>query len=349
MSGMLDMPDNGGAHVNTVSACYAEKSIDERPFIEAVVKQTDAVPYYVFPRAEDIFAHAAEIIWHQEEPFGSTSIFAQWCVFDAARRAGIKVMLDGQGADEQLAGYHACFPVYIASLLRSGHFGTALRTLRERREFHNALLGEQFSLILRQFMPEGVVAWARRQREFLTRHNWLGSHAHDPVRNDAIGVSPRPRDIGTLCTNMTFVSNLPSLLHWEDRNSMAQSIEARVPFLDHPLVEFSLALGGNHKLVRSRTKSVLRLAMQGILPPAVRERSDKLSFVTPEQVWFRGSLKRMVVDGIEATLQRYPNLLNPAGTRALAADMLDGRRPVDSTLWRIVSVGLWGERFAVSI
>jgi len=156
-------------------------------------------------------------------------------------------------------------------------------------------------------------------------------------------------NIATLCLTLTFASNLQMLLHWEDRNSMAHSVEARVPFVDHRVVEFSLMLGNNHKIVGGDTKRVLRRAMTGILPKVVRNRRDKLGFTTPEEIWFRGPLKGLILEGVEATLKRYPGLLNAAGTRALVADMLDGTRPLDFTLWRIVNIGLWGERFAVGV
>jgi len=148
---------------------------------------------------------------------------------------------------------------------------------------------------------------------------------------------------------MTHASNLQMLLHWEDRNSMAHSIEARVPFLDHPLVEFSLALGNAHKMVGGETKRVLRQAMHGTLPEVVRLRQDKLGFATPETAWLRGPLRAAITETIEGTLRRYPSLLNAGGTRALVADMLDGRRSLDFTVWRIASLGIWGERFAVTL
>lgn len=147
---------------------------------------------------------------------------------------------------------------------------------------------------------------------------------------------------------MTQSSNLTMLLHWEDRNSMAHSIEARVPFLDHRLVELSIALGEHHKMVGGDTKRVLRRAMAGILPESVRRRRDKLGFATPEEIWFRGPLREAVLGGIEQTLAWFPGLLNAAGVRGHAADMLDGRRSLDFSLWRIVNLGIWGRLFGVS-
>jgi len=356
MSQMLNQEGNG-ARVNTVSACYAEKSVDEKPFMEAVVAQTGAKPHYIFPRAEDVFARASDITWHQDEPFGSTSIFAQWCVFEEARRAGIKVMLDGQGADEQLAGYHSGYGYYMADLIRRGSYVTLLRTMAERSRYHGVPFGEQFARYMAPLLPPKVRAFAIRQRQSLVYHDWTNSEvfrALGPARSvldiacETNGL-PGITDIASLCLVLTISSNLPMLLHWEDRNSMAHSVEARVPFLDHRLVEFNLALGNSHKIVRGDTKRVLRRAMQGILPEAVRNRRDKLGFATPEQIWFRGPLKGLIVEGIDATLKRYPGLLDEKGTRALASDMLEGRRDVDFTLWRIVNLGLWGERFNMTL
>ncbi len=155
-------------------------------------------------------------------------------------------------------------------------------------------------------------------------------------------------DIGELCVAFVKGASLPMLLRYEDRNSMAHSIEARVPFLDHRLVEFTISLWDRHKIVGGDTKRVLRWAMNGILPETVRQRHDKLGFATPETAWFRGALRQLVIEGVEATLARYPDLLNAAETRSLMNAVLDGRRPIDFTLWRIVNLGLWGRVFDVS-
>lgn len=346
-----------GEQINTISACYSDKSVDEKPFMDAVVAHAGTRPHFIFPRAEDVFQRAADITWHQDEPFGSTSIFAQWCVFEEARRVGVKVMLDGQGADEQLAGYHSGFHYYLASLTAQGRFGALARALAERRRYHGTPLLSQLAMHVVPLLPAPLRALLRARRQSLIHHDWLGSdliRAQGNARgalvaaSDSVGL-PQPTDLRSLCMTMTFASNLQMLLHWEDRNSMAHSIEARVPFLDHPLVEFSLALGNDHKIVGGDTKRVLRRAMTDILPEAVRERRDKLGFATPEQAWFRGPLRGLIHDGVEATLRRYPELFNAAGTRALRDDMLEGRRPVDFTLWRIVNLGMWGERFTVAV
>jgi asparagine synthase (glutamine-hydrolysing) len=347
--------EGNGARVNSVSACYDVKAVDERPFMEAVVEHSGSVPNWCYPRVEDAFAQAERITWHQDEPYGSTSIFAQWSVFEAARRAGIKVMLDGQGADEQLAGYHGCFPYYYRSLIRRRRFATLLRTMIERRCWHGTPLVGEAAMVLVPLLPPGLAWRLRRERHALLQHDWLDGELLRPYLGGSaletarlsLGLPPI-EGIGDFCLLMTQGSNLTMLLHWEDRNSMAHGIEARVPFLDHRLVELSIGLGDRHKMVGGDTKRVLRRAMTGILPERVRNRRDKLGFATPEESWFRGPLRAAVLAGIEQTLTHFPGLLNGTGVRGHAADMLEGRRAVDFSLWRIVSFGIWGRLFGVS-
>jgi asparagine synthase (glutamine-hydrolysing) len=349
---------SGGSRVNTVSACYAEKSVDEKPFMDDVVAHARTKPHFVFPRADDVFQRASDITWHQDEPFGSTSIFAQWCVFEEARRIGVKVMLDGQGADEQLAGYHGSFPYYLAHLVRQGRIYMLLRTMVERHRYHGANFREQLQTYLAPSLPFSLRKFIRTVNlPTYQQRDWLGTEVIREQGNPDGAFSlattsqglPQVTDLRTLCLTLTFASNLQMLLHWEDRNSMAHSIEARVPFLDHPLVEFNLALGNHHKIVGGDTKRVLRRGMRNILPKSVRERRDKLGFATPEQIWFRGPLRELIRAGVDATLRRYPDLLRADETRALLSDMLDGGRPVDFTLWRIVNLGIWGDRLGVSL
>ncbi len=354
MAGMLPA-DGPGLH--TVSACYADKSVDEKPFMDAVIEKTGARAHFVFPRAEDVFQRAADITWYQDEPFGSTSIFAQWCVFETAKAAGIKVMLDGQGADETLAGYHGLFPTHLAELARSMHLMKLARTMAERHAMHGQTLGMQAAGLIYSLAPESVKRLVRGARRDRLQHGWLSTDALASLERlppaletaaASLGVKT-PDDIASICLVMAHSSNLPMLLHWEDRNSMAHGIEARVPFLDHPVVDFALGLGNQHKLVGADTKRVLRRAMADILPPAVSARRDKLGFATPEAAWFRGPLRQLVEDGVETTLRTLPGLLDPTGTRRFASQMLSGGAPLDFSLWRIISVGIWADRFNVTL
>ncbi|WP_019937288.1 asparagine synthase (glutamine-hydrolyzing) [Bordetella sp. FB-8] len=348
-----------GKHTHTISACYAEKRVDERPFMESVVDRWSCEPHYVYPRYEDAFNLAEQITWHQDEPYGSTSIFAQWSVFSAAHSRGITVMLDGQGADEQLAGYHGGYQFYTNMLLAQRRYAELWKTVKERQRDHGLPMKDQLRTLFGPKLPRIVRAALSRAVAGTPASgpNWLDSEAFAtlaPAQGamqtalDRDGLPP-VTDLGSWCQAMVQATNLPMLLKYEDRNSMAHSIEARVPFLDHRLVEFNLGLGNEHKMYAGETKSVLRRAMRGVMPDMICDRRDKLGFTTPEQEWFRGPLRNAILDGMEETLRRFPTLLNAQGTRQRVNDALDGRGEVDFTLWRIVNVGIWGKIFGVTI
>jgi asparagine synthase (glutamine-hydrolysing) len=336
--------------LDTVTAGYDQPEVDERRYAQIIADTCQTQHHLVTPRADDVLQRASEIIWHQDEPFGSTSVIAQWCVFGEARRIGVKVMLDGQGADEMLAGYHFSFGVRMAELLRSRRIGTLLCMLAERRRIHGSFTSGSVKSMFGALLYEPLAArlkLAWRERTF------GGSLNFDMVRNDAgenmrrRHALPRPNTLGALCLNLTYGANLQMLLHWEDRNSMAHSVEARLPFLDHPLVEFALALGSEHKIVGAETKRVLRQAVAGVVPDRVRNRTDKLGFATPEQTWFRGPLAGFLREGVEMTLAAFPDLLVPRAARAFAEDVIAGRRSATSALWRFVNLGIWSRRFRV--
>jgi asparagine synthase (glutamine-hydrolysing) len=216
---------------------------------------------------------------------------------------------------------------------------------------------QQLLMAISRFLPQSAMGLFREKLGIGTSHDWLGSDLRmqapknqtaAKTAQESLGL-PDVTDLRSLCLNMTYASNLPMLLHWEDRSSMAHSIEARVPFLDHPLVEFSLALGNEHKIVGGDTKHVLRQAMSGILPETVRNRRDKLGFATPEETWFRGPLRKLIEEGVEQALRLYPELFDAENMRRLTNDMLDGRKKFDFLLWRVVNIGIWGRKFSVGL
>lgn len=352
MARQLKRSPNG---IHTVSSCFEERSVDERKFIEAVIRDTGASSSYVFPDWRDLPDQLDRITWHQDEPFGSTSIYAQWCVFQRAAKEGLKVMLDGQGADEQLAGYHGAFGIHMATLLAHRHLAEMARILMGRARYHNQPVLPQLMSMFGGRIPRVLQNMLRGRRTTQVADRLLNADAW----GEHFGVSPQAaaiekdgfgpiETIGQLCQVLTQTTNLPTLLHFEDRNSMAHSVEARVPFLDHRLVDFNIALGSRHKIVGIETKRVLRRAMAHILPPEVLHRKDKLGFPTPEEIWFRGPLRKTVEQWLDASLETFPDLFDRDGVLSMARGMLNGERAFNFTLWRIIHFGTWGRVFSVA-
>jgi asparagine synthase (glutamine-hydrolysing) len=332
----------------TFSAFSREKRVDESKYVQEVVACRKIDSFSVYPEMDDLFKGLEAIIWHQDEPFESSSIFAQWNVFKMASEHNVKVMLDGQGADELLGGYHYFFGIHFAGLLSKLKFLTLLREMKAAKDIHNYKIRKDLSRILYYSVPgglrgifDGILPQQGKAEEWFN----LSSLSRSP------GPSPfaevRCRDPFTdQCYSRIVATNLPALLHWEDRNSMAFSIESRVPFLDYRLVEFSMSLPAGLKLSGGVTKKVLRDSMTGIIPEKIAERRDKLGFATPEEEWirkhpdiWRGAMMQSIADS--------SGLVKDAALEHLD-EVIRGVRPFTPHIWRAICLGKWMKLFNVA-
>ncbi len=344
------------ARFATVTATYPGMDVDEGDYAASVSQMTGFAGHSITPVAGYLADNLERIIVAQDEPFGSTSILAQWAVFGAAKAQGIKVMLDGQGADEQLAGYAGLMGLRLADLLKRGRFMMLGQTLLDRlpREGLGARgkvghVAQDMLALARQMLPQGLRPSVRRAAHRAREGDWLLERpgSLDALAAARLGQAP-PGDLAEMDWLLTHATNLPMLLHWEDRNSMSHGIEARVPFLDHRLVEFSLSLHSDNLFDRALTKRVLRDGLRDLLPAKVHVRRDKLGFATPEGDWVRGALRSQVEAGVEEAVRRFPGVFDAAATRRFAAARMAATGPLDFTLWRIANTGLWARNCAVS-
>lgn len=320
----------------TVTACYDNAKYDEWNFAQEVIKKTNAHAHRVFPDFKQLQKEIDSFLWHQDEPVGSTSAFSQWAVFKATNEAGLKVMIDGQGADEQLAGYSGnTLPLY-AGLLRKARLYSLYDEARDFKKTNGAwpygfLLGAMqlnFGKGFTNILPQKL----RLKQQTI---DWFNipepaNIYHTPAR--------------TLQENLLrqlYQEPLPALLRYEDHNSMAWSVESRTPFLDYRLLEFTIGLPEQYIYKRGVRKVLLRDAMRGILPLAIENRKDKMGFVTPEEVWLKGEGKDWFTDGVEQTLRLLPSMFNATKVRTFCADIIEGKIPFDFTIWRILSFGKW--------
>ena len=342
---------NAGALQKTFSARSTDLRVDEGAFIDAVVGSTGVANFQVYPPLSGLFEALPLITWHQDEPFGSTSIYAQWHVFRLAAEHNVKVMLDGQGADEQLAGYHVFFTARFGTLFRTLRLGRLASEMAEVRRVHAMGAKHLLAYSASTLLPEGIKQSMRRLtgRSAVKPLDWLdmrrlGAAPSDPF----LALGAKASSVRGLSLSQLLYTSLPMLLHWEDRDSMAHSVESRVPFLDYRLVEFVLGLPDDLKIAGAMTKRVLREAMRGVLPEKIRIRTDKIGFATAEEAWVRRespeAFRAMLRDATEAS----SGVLSPKALDFLD-EVIEGRRAFSFAPWRMISFGAWMKRFNVQV
>ncbi len=304
--------------------------VDERPYAEEVAARsglsltTRAAPEMDLRWAESCHED-------QGEPFISPSIVAQWLMMRTVHESGIRVLLTGQGADEYLGGYQYFESYAIADLLARRKFSKALSYLFDERNAPRlATVVAQVSFL---FLPAGF-------QQLLWRKPWLRSRRDSRTRSAYEEDLVRCRSLRDALL-FHVKRRLPELLRYEDRNSMAFSIETRHPFLDHGLVELVLDSPPGLIVGANARKNILRLAVQEDLPPNVLRRRDKVGFDVPD-AWLQSEAFRNAFNGL---CSRIPSTL---------ADLLDIRRArkllrrrsrrARRDLWRIYSVLLWHEQ-----
>lgn len=323
-----------GERQQTFTAYFDDPGHDERPYADAVARRILSHPHQLTFSDEDLVRLLPEVVTAQGEPFGSTSIVAQWFVMRAAAAAGLKVMLDGQGGDETLAGYPTTTLAYrLADLAGGGDLRTLVREVRAAGVGARATA----QALLTPFLPARA-RWllrARRGRSDLLVHPGLRGRTEMPPPPTGRFPDRLRSQYHVVLTQL----GLPELLRYEDRNTMAHSLEGRVPFLDHRLVELLYGLPATELYDRGSTKRILRRALSDLLPPEVRDRRDKLGFVTPEQRFMRGALGRLTREVLDSPRTRDRGLLDVDA----ALRRLDAPRP-GFALWRCVSLELWARR-----
>ncbi|RUQ38286.1 MAG: asparagine synthase (glutamine-hydrolyzing) [Candidatus Competibacteraceae bacterium] len=282
---------------HTFTGRFPGTAADEWRYAEPVIEETGVISHVVEPTADGFAAELGPFLWYNELPVGSSSQYAQYCVFRLAKTHGITVLLDGQGADELLGGYEQYFQFYVAALRERGELD---RLAREE-----PLIRERYPLALtpparawRDRLPFGLRRWLSHRLGIGTSllYGLQPAVARELAIVNARGRVERFDALTSALYQDSFGMYLTTLLRYGDRNSMAHSREVRLPFCDYRLAELALSLPPGHLMGAVQTKRLLRESTQGILHESVRTRWNKQGFRPPQETWFQGPLLAMAED-----------------------------------------------------
>ncbi len=275
-----ELKDGQDYPLHTFTSTFPGDKTDEREYVDAIVSRIQAVPHYVTPNPATFLNELNGFLRTHDEPVGSLSIYASYCIARLTREAGIPVTLNGQGGDEILSGYWQSYFLHLRELARHGHMLPLIR------HFSGALTVKGNSSLLAQVPVMLRRYHARSKPTSLVRlRNTLDGDT-TPILQKILALDEQAWRIEEIRTMF-----LPRLLKWDDRNSMAFSVEGRYPFLDHELIELCLSFAPQTLYHYGWTKWPLRLGMRKTLPDKILYRRTKFGFEVPQDKWLCGTLR----------------------------------------------------------
>ena len=337
--------------IHTFSYVARGSEIDEEKWADLINAHVGAIVHKVVVSPDDLAADLDDMVRAQGEPFGSTSIYAQYRVFQLAREHGITVTLDGQGADELLAGYNGYPADRMRSLLDHGRIGALIGFLYGWSQWPGRTLRQGVITFAGQFVPQPLRGFAKSLIGQPPEPAWLNLPAleeagvHRTCWPTADFTDANRRRLMARLRGVLTGQGLSALLRHGDRNSMRWSIESRVPFLTTDMAEFLLSLPEEYLVSpQGETKHIFRAAMRGIVPDTILDRKDKIGFATPEKHWLKtlGSQVTASLDGAESL-----PFLDAATCRAEAQAIIHGQRPFNFQAWRLINYCHWAQMLEV--
>ncbi|MCZ2222334.1 MAG: asparagine synthase (glutamine-hydrolyzing) [Chitinophagales bacterium] len=271
----------------TFSAVFPGFEKDETKFINLVLKNFNVGSFTETPTAQDFIDDFEKLIYYQEEPFQSSSIYVQYKIYELAKKHNVTVLLDGQGADEILAGYIKYYHWYWQELLRKFQLTTLRNEIdATKKNYHQ--IEWNYKNYLAAFLPNlASKKLSSSLKNQINNHSFLTNDFIHSSFDRNIIEKPVIKYLNDILYYNTFQFGLEDLLRYADRNSMAHGREVRLPFLQHELVEFIFSLPSNYKIKDGFTKHILRKIMVDELPPKIVWRKDKIGYEPPQHQWMQ--------------------------------------------------------------
>ena len=334
--------DQIGERQRVLTACYDnDKAIDESKWAELVTESTKTTWYRTFPDSKDFLEDLEDLVYTQDIPFGSTTIYAQYRVMKLAKESNIKVLLDGQGADELFAGYQAYYRTFFAEILRNLNISAFIRELKN---LDNSPLNMKFlltslaKLYCARVFPPPIKRYLfkvnNKEFKYLNNDFWDENSVRlESLKNKA------DTSLNLMLHKHINRQSLKSLLRYEDRNSMRFSIEARTPFADDTeLIEYVFQIPSVYKIHNGWSKYLLRESIKGLIPEEIRLRKDKVGFATPEFRWLN-EMKNEFKEYITTDMEEFID------TKKLLGDwdlLINGQvKSGVTTIWRFINFAVW--------
>lgn len=336
--------------MHTFSSVYEDKECNEEEYIRSVNEKWGTKAHYIKPDdyEEHFSDYVKEIIYYHDGPPRGASMYSQYMVMKGVHEH-VKVVLDGQGADELFAGYIPYYSYYLEDLLQKGGLRNRLKAIRTltvmNMEWPDFIGAVSTDIVIALVVVKNSVKFQNKERikseqvqrmqkiftpEFLAQVN-------DVYRPISIPCSSK---LNTKLCEDTLNRSIPALLHNEDSNSMTFSIESRVPFLDYRIVEFAIALDGSYKIKNQWTKWIIRKACRRYLPGKVAKRKNKMGFPAPFSRWLReGKSKEEIKKVIYSFAER--KIVPRETIENLYTSHMSGKRDESAVLFKYYSMELW--------
>jgi asparagine synthase (glutamine-hydrolysing) len=330
---------NGEGRIETFTASFGDPRYDEDSFADRIPRRNHWQRHVVRIDADECWDALVRGLWYQEAPFGGVATVAYHKLHAEARKRGVIVLLEAQGADEIFAGYPYFRPAYWRDLLDAGRY-QALRSewralpREERRKWIDHL---------RKLLRTGTLAVHYDGTSHL-RETGLARDLVQMANGAPDFEAPFSSHLENALWRDTRHTKLPRVLRMNDRLSMASSTELREPFLDHRIVEFAFKLPASQKIRLGQGKYVQRHALRAQLPASVRTEPKRM-VVTPQREWFRGSLRRRAEDILSSRSFAERGLFEPKSAQAVFRAFADGQGDNAFFIWQWVNVELWFRTF----
>jgi asparagine synthase (glutamine-hydrolysing) len=329
---------------------YYAAEFDESSYIADTVKVTRAQLNRLDSDPGRAWGALEKVLWFHDEPVHTMSAVIGYELMGLAASKGVKVVLNGHGADEVIGGYSSYFRDYWYTLMRSGNFGMTWSEIGEFASVHGGSQAKLFLNVLRHYLNirlshnDAYRRYATRRSERLARrHPWFTADVSEPV-SDSRQNSDWTLD-GALRRSIERWP-LPLYLRLEDRNSMAHSVESRLPFLDYRLVSMAFKTAANWKIRGPWNKYLLREAMRQRIPESVRSRVEKWGFPVPQRKWIAGAWYNVLQELLGSRAMRERGIYNLSEIRKDLELHREGKQDCSDRMFSVIQFELWARQFS---